>query len=47
VIVCLRAITVPPTQRERYPAAVDYHPITRYEAVGGYTTASLPEEVSS
>lgn len=25
--------------------AVDYKPITRYEAVGGYTTAALAEEV--
>jgi heme-degrading monooxygenase HmoA len=27
--------------------AVDYHPITRYDAVGGYTTASLTKEVLS
>jgi hypothetical protein len=105
VIVCLRTVTVPPTERARYLAriedgratrtahgilaewvlepsdgqgdtvvvtvspshevfdawiatperdaltastvhrAVDYPPITCYDAVGGYTTASLPEEV--
>ena len=25
--------------------AVDYHPITRYDVAGGYTAATLPEEV--
>jgi len=25
--------------------AVDYQPITRYDVVGGYTTAALPQEV--
>ena len=25
--------------------AVDYRPITRYDVVGGYTAASLPQEV--